>query len=101
MITFISRGTDTLSREKILSKVFLLPSGKKSTLKGKKLLPLGNQFFPFRVKPFSEMAWRLFGFCLFLLPLGDLEGLRLVLVALPGFFSYLFWHYENMPIQIY
>ena len=29
-------------------------------------------------------------FCLFLLPLGVWEGLRLVIVALPGFFSYLF-----------
>ena len=29
-------------------------------------------------------------FCLFPLPLGVWEGLRLVVVALPGFFSYLF-----------
>ena len=29
-------------------------------------------------------------FCLFPLPLGVLEGLRLVIVALPGLFSYLF-----------
>ena len=29
-------------------------------------------------------------FCLFSLPLGVWEGLRLVIVALPGFFSYLF-----------
>ena len=30
-------------------------------------------------------------FCLFSLPLGVLEGLRLVIVALPGLFSYLFF----------
>ena len=33
---------------------------------------------------------RLFGF-VFPLPLGVWEGLRLVIVALPGLFSYLFW----------
>ena len=30
-------------------------------------------------------------FCLFPLPLGVWEGLRFVIVALPGFFSYLFF----------
>ena len=30
-------------------------------------------------------------FCLFPLPLGVWEGLRLMIVALPGLFSYLFW----------
>ena len=30
-------------------------------------------------------------FCLFSLPLGVWEGLRFVIVALPGLFSYLFW----------
>ena len=30
-------------------------------------------------------------FCLFLLPLGVWEGLRFVIVALPGLFSYLFF----------
>ena len=30
-------------------------------------------------------------FCLFPLPLGVWEGLRFVIVALPGLFSYLFW----------
>ena len=29
--------------------------------------------------------------CLFPLPLGVWEGLRFVIVALPGLFSYLFW----------
>ena len=38
-------------------------------------------------------------FCLFPLPLGVWEGLRLVIVALPELFFYL--HYENKPIQIY
>ena len=33
-------------------------------------------------------------FCLFPLPLGVWEGLRFVIVALPGLFSYLFW-YDN------
>ena len=33
---------------------------------------------------------RLFGFCLFPLPLGIWEGLRFLIVALPGLFSYLF-----------
>ena len=32
-------------------------------------------------------------FCLFSLPLGVWEGSRLVIVALPGFFSYLFYEY--------
>ena len=30
-------------------------------------------------------------FCLFLLPLGVWEGLRFVILALPGFFSYFFF----------
>ena len=32
-------------------------------------------------------------FCLFPLPLGVWEGLRFVIVALPGFFSYLFFFF--------
>ena len=36
-----------------MSQLFLLPSEKGSSLKGKNLLPI----FPFRVDPFSEMAW--------------------------------------------
>ena len=47
-------------------------------------------------------------FCLFAFPLGVWEGLRFVIVELPGLFSYLFCkdecegrHYENTPIQIY
>ena len=50
--------------------------------------------------------------CRLPLPLGVWEGLRFVIVALPGLFSYLFLvkqifreinksHYENTPIQIY
>ena len=35
--------------------------------------------------------FRLFDFCLFFLPLGVWEGLRLVIVALRGLFSYLFF----------
>ena len=31
-------------------------------------------------------------FCLFSLPLGVWEGLRFVIVAVPGLFSYLFWY---------
>ena len=35
----------------------------------------------------------LFGFCLFPVPLGVTEGLRFVIVALPGLFSYLFFYF--------
>ena len=35
-------------------------------------------------------------FCLFPLPLGDWEGLRLVIVALPGLVSYRFWHFIRL-----
>ena len=35
---------------------------------------------------------RLFGFCRFPLPLGVCEGLRFAIVALPGLFSYLYFH---------
>ena len=38
----------------------------------------------------------LFGFCLFPLPLGVWEGMRFVIVALLGLFSYLFF-YQNLP----
>ena len=52
------------------------------------------------VRTFVRFALVLF--CLFPLSLGVWEGLRLVIVALPGIFSYLFLtslsHHENMPI---
>ena len=35
-------------------------------------------------------------FCLSPLPLGVWDGLRLVIVALPGLFSYLFFYYSVM-----
>ena len=38
----------------------------------------------------SFVRFALFWFCLFPLPLGVWEGLRFVIVALPGLFSYLF-----------
>ena len=44
-------------------------------------------FYVFFVRLFDL---RLFWFCLFPLPLGVWEGLRLLIVALPGLFSYLF-----------
>ena len=47
------RETDTLSKEITLSILFFRPSEKRSTLKGKNLLPGGSKFFPFRVDPFS------------------------------------------------
>ena len=50
------KGVDILSGEATLSKLFYLSSGKGSTLKRKNLLPLGSQFFLFRVEPFSEGA---------------------------------------------
>ena len=39
-------------------------------------------------------------FCLFSLPLGVLDGLRLVIVALPGLFSYLFFIVMHQSSQI-
>ena len=41
----------------------------------------------FRMFVWFTLVW----FCLFLLPLGVWEGLRLLIVALPGLFSYFFW----------
>ena len=38
----------------------------------------------------TSVRFALVWFCLFPLPLGVWEGLRLVIVALPGLFSYLF-----------
>ena len=35
--------------------------------------------------------------CRFPLPLGVLEGLRFVIVALPGLFSYLVWQAKHRP----
>ena len=37
-----------------LCSAHLVPSKKGSALKGKKLLPLGSNFFPFRGDPFSK-----------------------------------------------
>ena len=42
---------------------------------------------------------RLFGVCLFPLPLGVWEGLRFVTVALPGLFSYLFFLYRHVFVM--
>ena len=42
----------------------------------------------FRTFVWIALVW----FCLFPLPLGAWEGLRFVIVALPGIFSYLFWY---------
>ena len=39
-------------------------------------------------------------FCLFSLPFGVWEGLRFVIVALPGLFSYHFFHYSVVYIFI-
>ena len=44
-------------------------------------------FSAFRTFVRFALVW----FCLFPLPLGVWEGLRFVIVALPGLFSYLFW----------
>ena len=41
---------------------------------------------------------RLFWFCMFPLPLGVWKGLRLEIVALPGLFSYLFFHSEYFNV---
>ena len=40
-------------------------------------------------------------FCLFPLPLGVLDGLRLVIVALPGLFSYFFLFYDAICFMSY
>ena len=45
-----------------------------------------TDFSAFRTFVRFALVW----FCLFPLPLGVREGLRLVIVALPGLFSYLF-----------
>ena len=39
-------------------------------------------------------------FCRFPLPLGVWEGLRLVIVALPGLFSYLFCHMKKIYVHV-
>ena len=51
---FISRRTDTLSREITFSKLFLLISEKGVYSKRKEFAPKGSKVFPFRVDPFSE-----------------------------------------------
>ena len=48
------RERDTLSLGTTLSKLFLFPSEKGCTLKGKSLLPLGSKLFPFRVYHFQK-----------------------------------------------
>ena len=40
-------------------------------------------------------------FCLFPLPLGVWEGLRLVIVALPGLFSYLFYTFKVYALPVF
>ena len=50
-------GTDLLSREAILSKLFLSPFGKGIYSKRKEFAPLGRKFFPFTADPLSEGAW--------------------------------------------
>ena len=44
-----------------------------------------------------ELVW----LCLFPFPLGVLEGLRLVIVALPGTFSYLFFFIHFHPYRTF
>ena len=57
-------------------------------------------FSPFSIAIISLGAFRTFArfvlvwFCLFPLPLGVWEGLRFVIVALPGLFSYLFFNHS-------
>ena len=48
------RGIETLSGDATLSSLFLSPSEKWSTLRGKNLLPLGANSFLYRIDPFSE-----------------------------------------------
>ena len=51
------RGVNTLSGEATLSELFLHSVEKRSTLKGKNLLPFLSKFFPNIVDPFSEEPW--------------------------------------------
>ena len=54
------------------------------------IIPLGEEranLSVFRTFVRFTLVW----FCLFSLPLGVLEGLRLVTVSLPGLFRYFFW----------
>ena len=46
-------------------------------------------------RTFVRFVW----FCWFPLPLGVLEGLRFVIVALPGLFPYLFYQRASLVIQ--
>ena len=48
----------------------------------------------FRTFVWFVLVW----ICRFPLPLGFWEGLRFVIVALPGLFSYLYWILENRII---
>ena len=50
----------------------------------------------FRTFVRSALVW----FCLFPLPLGVWEGLRLVIVTLPGLFSYLFSYNSKGEIPV-
>ena len=45
------------------------------------------------------VRFALFWFCLFPLPLGVWEGLRFVIVALPGLFCYLF--FESVELSMF
>ena len=49
-------------------------------------------FSPFSIAITSLVRFVLVWICRFPLPLGVLEGLRIVIVALPGLFSYLFFY---------
>ena len=51
------KGIDTFTRETTLAKLFLLPSEKGSSLKGKNLLPRGANSFIFRVDPYIKEYW--------------------------------------------
>ena len=58
------------------------------------------KFSAFRTFVRLAFVW----FCLFSLPLGVWEGLRLVIVALPGLFSYLFlclWHSMDFSLTFF
>ena len=70
--------------------------------------PMGLLFCPFSIaitslgeEKANLSAFRTFvrfvlvWICLFPLPLGVWEGLRFVIVALPGLFSYLFFYHEE------
>ena len=82
--------------ESILSKDFILAG---EIIHDNKVSILTANLSAFRTFVRFALVW----FCLFPLPLSVWEGLRFVIVALPGLFSYLFlnWMFRTMVSVLY